>query len=261
MGELMLGLDVGNTHTGVGLFEDGKLVRNWRLSTHAERTADESGLWLRQLLGWHDVHLERLVGVAVASVVPQVDAPLAEAVRTYLGVGAFFVRPGSRTGLSLRVKAPQELGADRLCNAVAAFEKYGGPAVVIDFGTAATWEVVSKAGEYIGGVIAPGPGITAEALFARTAKLPRVTLEPPPRVIGRATVDAMQSGLFYGYIGLVQGVTASVVAELQDPVVVAAGGFGATVAEHCDLIDHVEPNLTLEGLAQLWGRNRGTDGA
>jgi len=257
MGEHLLALDVGNSHTVVGLFEAGRLAVDWRLATRPERTADETGLWLRQLLAWQGIDPGDLTGVAVASVVPPADPALTEGVRRYLGTDPFFVRPGIRTGMPLRVETPQELGADRLCDAVAALERYGGPCLVIDFGTAVTWEVISARGEYLGGAIAPGPGITMDALFSHTAKLPRVALEPPPRVIGKATVDSIQIGVFYGYLGLVREVTRRLLDELGGAPVVATGGFAATVAAHCDLIDHVEPHLTLEGLRLLWERNRG----
>lgn len=256
MGDMLLGLDVGNTNTVVGLFSGDTISRRWRLTTHADRTADEVGMWLLQLLRWQEVDPAELQGVAVSSVVPPMDPRLAAGVERYLGCTPFFVEPGIRTGMPLRVEAPQELGADRLCDAVAAFAAYGGPTVVIDFGTAVTWEVVSAGGEYLGGAIAPGPGVTAEVLSSRTAKLPHVALAPPPRVIGKGTVDSIQSGLFYGYLGLVEGVTRRIVAELGGATVVATGGFAETVARHCELIEHVEPDLTLQGLRLLWTRNR-----
>lgn len=256
MAELLLALDVGNTNTTVGLFEGEELRTRWRLSTLPERTADEVGLWLRQLLEWEGVDPKRLAAVAISSVVPPLDPRLEEGVRRYLGCDPFVVRPGIKTGMPLRVDAPQELGADRLCDAVAAYRRYGGPCVVIDFGTAVTWEVVSASGEYLGGAIAPGPGVTAEALSSRTAKLPRVALEPPPRVIGKGTVDSIQSGLFYGYLGLVEGVTRRILAELGPATVVATGGFAASVSAHTDLVDEVAEDLTLEGLWLLWSRNR-----
>ncbi len=258
MGDLLLALDVGNTNTVVGLFAGESLRRRWRLTTQGDRTADEVGLWLLQLLRWEGVEPDGLGGVAVSSVVPPLDPRMAEGVARYLGHEAFFVGPGIRTGMPLKVETPQELGADRLCDAVAAFALYGGPCLVVDFGTAVTWEVVSERGEYLGGVIAPGPGITADALFGRTAKLPRVALEPPPRVIGKGTVDSIQSGLFYGYLGLVDGITRRVLAELPGARVVATGGFAATIAAHSELIEHVEPDLTLVGLRLLWLKNRTT---
>ena len=163
--------------------------------------------------------------------------------------------------MPLRVDAPQELGADRLCDAVAAYAAYGGPCVVIDFGTAVTWEVVSAKGEYLGGAIAPGPGVTANALASKTAKLPQVALAPPARVIGKGTVDSIQSGLFYGYLGLVEGVTSRIVAELERPTVVATGGFADQFAAHTKAIHHVEPFLTLDGLRQLWLKNSSVEDA
>jgi type III pantothenate kinase len=255
LAELLLVLDVGNTNTVVGLFAGDDLVSHWRLSTQADRTADEVGMWLRQLLAWQGVDPSELVGVAVGSVVPPMDPRLREGIGRYLDVTPFFVEPGIRTGMPLRVDAPQELGADRLCDAVAAYDIYGGPCVVIDFGTAVTWEVVSATGEYLGGAIAPGPGVTSEALSSRTAKLPRVALAPPPRVIGKGTVDSIQSGLFYGYLGLVEGVTKRILEELGEAVVIATGGFAEVVARHTRVIRHVEPDLTLIGLKLLWARN------
>mgnify|MGYP006288459119 CR=1 FL=1 len=256
MEELLLVLDVGNTNMVVGLFEGESLRTRWRLSTTPERTADEIGLTLRQLLADGAVDPVRPTAVAVSSVVPPLDPRLEEGVRRFLDCDTFFVRPGIRSGMPLRVDAPLELGADRLCDAVAAFDRHGGPCIVIDFGTAVTWEVVSERGEYLGGAIAPGPGITAEALFGRTAKLPRIALTPPPRVIGKGTIDSIQSGLFYGYLGLVEGVTRRIIAEMGKPTVIATGGFAAEVAEHTDLVDHVEEDLTLHGLRLLWSRNR-----
>jgi type III pantothenate kinase len=256
MDELLLALDVGNTNTVVGLFAGAELRGHWRLTTQGDRTADEVGMWLRQLLQWEQVEPGDLAAVAVASVVPPMDPRLREGIRRYLGLQPFFVEPGIRTGMPLRVEAPQELGADRLCDAVAGFAEHGGPCVIIDFGTAVTWEVVSAAGEYLGGAIAPGPGITAEALSGRTAKLPRVAMAPPPRVIGKGTVDSIQSGLFYGYLGLIEGVTRRILDELGGATVVATGGFAEIFAGHTALIQHVEGDLTLHGLRLLWERNR-----
>lgn len=256
MGELLLVLDVGNTNTVVGLFDGEELRSHWRLTTQVDRTADEVGLWLRQLLDWEGVQPSELVAVAVGSVVPPMDPRLSEGIKRYLDLDAFFVVPGIKTGMPLRVEAPQELGADRLCDAVAAYELFGGPCVVIDFGTAVTWEVVSAKGEYLGGAIAPGPGVTAEALASKTAKLPRVAMSPPPRVIGKATVDSIQSGVFYGYLGLVEGITRRILDELGPATVVATGGFAENLSRHTEVIQHVEPDLTLFGLRLLWARNR-----
>jgi type III pantothenate kinase len=254
--ELLLVLDVGNTNTVVGLFEGTELRSHWRLSTQIDRTADEVGLWLRQLLDWEGISPSGLEAVAVGSVVPPMDPRLDEGIRRYLELAPFFIVPGIKTGMPLRVEAPQELGADRLCDAVAAYDLFGGPCVVIDFGTAVTWEVVSAKGEYLGGAIAPGPSVTAEALSSKAAKLPRVAMSPPPRVIGKATVDSIQSGVFYGYLGLVEGVTRRILDELGPATVVATGGFAENLAHHTSIIQHVEPNLTLVGLRLLWVRNR-----
>ena len=256
--DLLLALDVGNTNTVVGLFEGDKLRTHWRLTTHAERTADEVGMWLHQLLRWEQVNPEDLVDVAVSSVVPPMDPRLKEGVLRYLDQDAFFVEPGIRSDMPLKVDAPQELGADRLCDAVAAYAEHGGPCLVLDFGTAVTWEVVSAEGEYLGGAIAPGPGVTAEALSLKTAKLPSVAMAPPPRVIGKGTVDSIQSGLFYGYLGLIEGVTRRILDELGEATVIATGGLAQAFASHTDLIQHVEPDLTLHGLRILWLLNRGT---
>jgi len=257
MAELLLALDVGNTNTVVGLFDGEKLQAHWRMTTKMQRTADEIGLWLRQLMEWAGVALEdELADVAVASVVPMMDPVLEEGIRRFLGHTPFFVEPGIRSGMPLRVEMPQELGADRLCDAVAAYEKIGGACVVLDFGTAITWEVVSEKGEYLGGAIAPGPGVTAEALALKTAKLPQVAMAPPPRVIGKGTIDSIQSGLFYGYLGLVDGVTKRVLDELGGGRVIATGGLAGAFAEHSVFIEEVDPDLTLKGLHLLWKRNR-----
>ena len=258
MGELLLALDVGNTNTVVGLFSDDELRTHWRLTTHAERTADEVGMWLLQLLRWGGIDPGDLTGVAVASVVPPMDPRLAEGVQRFLDRTPFFVEPGIRTGMPLLVDAPNELGADRLCDAVAAYAEHGGPCLVLDFGTAVTWEVVSERGEYLGGAIAPGPAVTADALSSKTAKLPRVAMAPPPRVIGKGTVDSIQSGLFYGYLGLIEGVTRRILEELGEATVIATGGLAGAFADHTDLIQHVEPDLTLHGLRLLWRLNRET---
>jgi type III pantothenate kinase len=217
-------------------------------------------MWLHQLLRWEKVGPSDLTDVAVSSVVPPMDPRLREGVRRYLDKDPFFVEPGIKSDMPLMVDAPQELGADRLCDAVAAFAEHGGPCLVLDFGTAVTWEVVSEEGEYLGGAIAPGPGVTADALSSKTAKLPSVAMAPPPRVVGKGTVDSIQSGLFYGYLGLIEGVTSRILAELGDATVIATGGLAQAFASHTDLIQHVEPDLTLHGLRILWRLNRRDNG-
>ncbi len=253
---LLLALDVGNSNTTIGVFREREIHRRWRLTTARNRTVDELGILLRQLCQWSQITPDEIGGVIVGSVVPPLDTSLRNAVSTYLHVEPLFVAPGIRSGMPLKVDTPQELGADRLCNAVAAYDEYGGPCVVVDFGTATTWDVVSEKGEFLGGVIAPGLEIAAEALFSRAAKLPRVELTAPPRVIGKETVDSMQAGLLYGYVGLVEGVTRRVLDELGGGTVVASGGLAPVIARYTDLLSAVDDDLTLKGLRILWDRNR-----
>jgi type III pantothenate kinase len=253
---MLLALDVGNTHTTIGVFHERQILRRWRLSTVRERTVDELGILLRQLCEWASISSDDISGVVVGSVVPPLDASLRAAVDTYLHSRPLFVAPGIKSGMPLKVDTPLELGADRLCNAVAAFAEYGGPCVVVDFGTASTWDVVSGKGEFLGGVIAPGLEVAAEALFSRAAKLPRVELAAPARVIGKGTVDSLQAGLVYGYVGLVEGLTKRVLGELGGGKVIATGGLAPVLARHTPLFDAVDDDLTLKGLRLLWERNR-----
>ncbi|MCJ7440182.1 MAG: type III pantothenate kinase [Thermoanaerobaculaceae bacterium] len=253
---MLLALDVGNTHTTIGVFRERQILRRWRLSTVRDRTVDELGILLRQLCEWAEIPPGEISGVVVGSVVPPLDASLRAAVSTYLHAQPLFVTPGIDSGMPLKVETPLELGADRLCNSVAAFAEYGGPCVVVDFGTATTWEVVSEKGEFLGGVIAPGLEIAAEALFSRAAKLPRIELAAPPRVIGKGTVDSMQAGLVYGYVGLVEGLTKRVLDEMGGGRVVATGGLASVIARYTKIFDAVDDDLTLKGLRLLWERNR-----
>jgi type III pantothenate kinase len=249
-------LDVGNTHTVVGLFDDAHLRRCWRLATVHNRNPDEIGIWLREFLALESISPSDLAGVAVSSVVPPLDDCIRQGIHRFFGQPPFFVEPGIRTDMPLLVDTPEELGADRLCDAVAAYALYGGPCVVLDFGTAVTWEVVSAEGEYLGGVIAPGPGLTARALHSKTAKLPPVSLSRPPRVIGKGTVDSIQAGLYYGYVGLVEEITRRILGQVPGATVIATGGFAPLMAEATNLIQHLEPDLTLIGLQMLWRKNR-----
>jgi type III pantothenate kinase len=253
---MLLALDVGNTHTTIGVFRERQILRRWRLSTVRDRTVDELGILLRQLCEWAEIRPTDINGVVVGSVVPPLDASLRAAVGTYLGAQPLFIAPGIKSGMPLKVETPLELGADRLCNSVAAFAEHGGPCVVVDFGTATTWDVVSEKGEFLGGVIAPGLEIAAEALFSRAAKLPRIELAAPARAIGKGTVDSMQAGLVYGYVGLVEGLTARVLAEAGRGKVVATGGLATVIARYTKIFDVVDDDLTLKGLQLLWERNR-----
>ncbi len=253
---MLLALDVGNTHTTIGVFRGQEILRRWRLTTAHDRTVDELGIFLRQLCEWAEISPRSIRGVIVGSVVPPIDGALRSAIATYLGSEPLFVAPGIKSGMPLRVDTPLELGADRLCNAVAAYAEHGGPCVVVDFGTATTWDVVSAKGEFLGGVIAPGLEISAEALFGRAAKLPRIELSAPPRVIGKGTVDSMQAGIVLGYVGLTEGLTTRVLAELGGGKVIATGGLAAVISRHTRIFDAVDDDLTLKGLRLLWERNR-----
>src|ERR1700726_5351910 len=214
---MLLTIDVGNTNTVLGVFRDTELVANWRLSTAREQTVDEYGVLTRNLFTLAGLDRDAITGVMISSVVPPVNWTLSEMARIYLGKKALFVEPGVKTGMAVLVDNPLEVGADRIVNGVAAFHKYGGPCIVVDFGTAITFDVISERGEYLGGVIAPGLGIASEALFARAARLPRVEIKDPGRVIGTNTVTHMQAGLYYGTVDMIDGVLSRMKKELGTP--------------------------------------------
>jgi type III pantothenate kinase len=254
---MLIALDAGNTQIALGVYDGERRVASWRLSTRPDGTIDEYGLEIRALLDLARLSAEAVDGAILASVVPPLTPVLAETCRVYLEVDPLVVGPGMRTGVPVRTDHPQEVGADRIVNAVAALERFGGPAIVIDFGTATTFDVASAEGEYLGGVIAPGVDMSAEALFERAARLPRVEVQRPPRVVGRNTVHSLESGLYYGYVALVEGLIARISAELgATPRVVATGGLAHVFASDLTGLDAVEPYLTLEGLRLLWERNQ-----
>jgi type III pantothenate kinase len=231
------------------------------MGTRHERTGDEYGLLLRGFLSAAQIEPGQIEGVAVSCVVPPVRAAIAEMARQTFSMEPLFIDPGVRTGLPILTDNPQEVGADRIVNAVAAFARHGGPTVVVDFGTATTFDAISARGEYLGGVIAPGVGIAAEALFQHAAKLPRVEITRPRRVIGRNTVSSIQSGLLFGYAGLVNGIVERMRIEMAPPrgdgvQVIATGGHAATIADECPILEIIEPDLTLDGLRRIWERNR-----
>ena len=253
---MLLAVDVGNTETVMGVFRDTELAWHWRLSTVPDRTADELALLFGGLLEHQDLSFDRnITAVVISSVVPPATQALREMVRGYFRFPPLVVEPGVKTGIPVRTDNPREVGADRIVNAAAALDKYGAPAIVVDFGTATTFDAVSEAGEYVGGVIAPGIQISAQALYQQTAQLRRVELVAPASVIGTSTVESLQSGLVYGYASLVDGMVERIAKELGSPTVVATGGLAPVVIPHCERIDHEEPWLTLEGLRLVFERN------
>ena len=254
---MLLTIDVGNTNTVLGVFEGASLLAHWRLSTRREQTADEYGILVRNLFATSGLDPARVDAVAVASVVPPLTPVLVELARQYLGQEALVVGPGVKTGMPILYEHPGDVGADRIVNGVAAFAAYGGPVIVVDFGTATTFDVITRRGEYVGGVICPGIGISADALFQRAARLPRVDLCKPGRVVGRSTVGSIQSGLYFGYGAMCEGLIARIRAEIGEPTrVVATGGLAETLAAEIPSIEAVDPVLTLTGLRLIWERNR-----
>jgi type III pantothenate kinase len=255
---LLLAVDIGNTNTVLGFFRGEKLEATARITTIRERTSDEHVLLLRELFDAKGVAREDVKDVIVSSVVPSQDFPLRAAARDAFGVEPLFVAPGVKTGMRILYDHPAEVGADRIVNAVAAFEKHGGPCVVVDFGTATTFDVISAAGEYLGGAICPGPQIAADALFSRAARLARVDLHRPERAIGKTTAQSVQSGLYFGTIAMAEGLIARIRTELATPSlkVIATGGLAPLFAVSSPDLATIDPDLTLEGLRILWERNR-----
>lgn len=272
---MLLAIDVGNTNTVLGLYrldEDEALppkagsaesaarqdlAAHWRIATHRAQTVDEFGVFFVNLFEMHGMSPKQVSHIIISSVVPPLDSTLRQMCETYFQVQPLFVEPGIKTGMPVLVDNPTELGADRLADCIAAVEKYGGPCIVVDFGTATKFEVISERGEYLGGAIAPGLGLSADALFSRAARLSRVDVKKPPKVIGTNTVGHLQSGLYYGYIGLVDGILERIFAELgQQPRVIATGGLARMVAADSHYIKQIDDLLTLDGLRILFERNR-----
>jgi len=254
---MLLTIDVGNTNITLGLYKGDKLGPRWRLATDHERMPDEYGLQFHGLLAHAGYTPSVLSGVCMASVVPPLTGKIIQACQQYLGQNPLVVDAGVKTGVRVRYEDPKAVGADRIVDAVAVLKLYGPPACVVDFGTATTFDAISAEGDYLGGAIAPGIGIAADALFHRTAKLPRVDLQRPPSVIGRNTVHAMQSGLLFGYVSLVEGMVARFRGELgAEMKVIGTGGLAEIVARETDVIQIVAPWLTLDGLYFIWEMNR-----
>ncbi len=251
---MLLAIDLGNTNTVFGVYDGDRLVVHWRLSTQKDRTVDEYGILLRNLFALENIDAKKIQEVIVASVVPPLDAVLNEMISGYFSVNAVFVTH-ENAGIPVLYKDPREVGADRIVNAVATIHKYGKPAIVVDFGTATTFDAITAAGEYLGGVIAPGIVISAEALYEHAARLPRIEIQKPADVIGTSTVGSMQSGLFYGYVSLVDGIIARMKLELgSNTHVIGTGGQAPFIRQEAKLIEAVDPNLTLDGLQLVASR-------
>jgi type III pantothenate kinase len=271
---MLLAVDVGNSNMVMGLYRlatpelPAELLADWRVTTPLRQTADEIGVTLRSLFLASGFEFAEVNGVAISSVVPPIDSILRDAFEMFFHVKPLFIEPGVKTGLPVLTDNPTEVGADRIVNCVAAFDRYGGPTIVVDMGTATTFDVVSKRGEFLGGAIAPGLGISADALFARAARLPRIDIKKPAKVIGTGTVDNIQIGLYYGYIGLVDGILKRMIAELgPETKTVATGGLARLIAPGSEFLGEIDETLTLTGLRLVYEknmerhRNRNRDGA
>jgi type III pantothenate kinase len=254
---MLLVIDIGNTNTSLGVFDGEKLIAHWRLTTVRSRTVDEWGVHTRNLFELAGLDFKSINAIAIASVVPPLNFTIKSMSETYFGVAPLFVDDTVDTGLPILYQPPSDVGADRIVDAVAAIHKYGKPCIVVDFGTATTFDAINFNGEYVGGVISPGITISADALFERAAKLQRVEIKKPQKVIGSTTVEAMQSGLYHGYVGLVDGILKKMIDELgRNPRVIATGGLAPLIARGSKFIQEVDETLTLEGMRIVYERQK-----
>lgn len=255
---MILAIDVGNTNIVLGAFKEDELVTHWRMTTNVHQTSDELGIFIYNLLRHNNIEVEEIEHVVVASVVPDIMRSLEYGIKKYLKTAPLIIGPGIKTGINIRTDNPKELGADRIVNAVAALYLYGSPVIVIDFGTATTFDVINEEGSYIGGVIAPGVNISAEALWQRAAKLPKIEIQKPNKIIGKNTVDSMQAGLFYGYVGQVDYIVKKIKRELNctNVKVVATGGLARLIAGESKMIEEVNDFISLQGLKIIYEKNK-----
>ena len=257
---MLLVIDVGNTNIVFGIYKDKELLDNWRISSEKDRTSDEYGLLFEQIFRYHVLEADDIESIIISSVVPPLMHTLSNMCIKYFDIKPIVIGPGVKTGMDIKYDNPKEVGADRIVNGVAGYEKYGGPLIIVDFGTAITFDAISKEGDYLGGVIVPGIGISSEALFLKTSKLPKVEIAKPNKIIGKNTVNSIQSGLVYGYVGLVDYIIENMMNEMstkgETVKVIATGGFARLIGSESKYISNIDNLLTLEGLRIIYERNR-----
>lgn len=253
---MILTIDIGNSDTVLGIYEDKNMIDHWRVSTDRKKTVDEYGILLNNLFSFDNVQVNQIKGVIISSVVPQVVQVLEETTRRYLNLRPMIIGPGIKTGMNIKMEDPREVGADRIVNAVGGYQNHGGPLIIVDFGTATTFDYISANGDYEGGAISPGIGVSTDALFKHASKLPRVELRKPSQAVGKNTVEGTQSGIFYGFIGQVEKVINEFKKEIKgDPKIIATGGYSRSMGSKIEIIDIIEPFLTLDGLYYLAKKN------